>query len=203
MKLITAIAALALLAGSMDVEAQKRGKANNPPGGGKTPGTHPKAPEGPKTGHPHISPVAHLAIGVFGELDPEERNDLAEAAGEGDEEAFEELRAERVEAIEAMLGALEDPESRKMIAIGMLLGGAEGFRYGLTVQKTATAGGRVINQPDDWDSSDMEMDGLLNMVQEQLEELLDNWSQAQLVTNSRGSSSGKQFIDTAVEDALD
>ena len=39
MKLITAIAALALLAGSMDVEAQKRGKANNQPGGGKTPGT--------------------------------------------------------------------------------------------------------------------------------------------------------------------
>ena len=50
MKLITAIAALALLAGSMDVEAQKRGKANNPPGGGKPPGTHQKAPEGAEAG---------------------------------------------------------------------------------------------------------------------------------------------------------
>ena len=121
MKLITAIAALALLAGSMDVEAQKRGKANNPPGGGKTPGTHQKAPEGAETGHPHISPVAHLAIGVFGELDPEERKDLAEAAGEGDEEALEELRAEHVEAIESMIEALEDEDARQMIGLGIML----------------------------------------------------------------------------------
>ena len=93
MKLITAIAALALLAGSMDVEAQKRGKANNPPGGGKKPGAHQKAPEGAETGKPHIAPVARLAIRAFGALDPEERKDLAEAAEEGDEEALEELRA--------------------------------------------------------------------------------------------------------------
>ena len=106
MKLITAIAALALLAGSMDVEAQMRGSAKKPPGGGKTPGTHQKAPEGAETGHPHISPVAHLAVGVFGELDPEERKDLAEAAREGDEEALEELRAEHVEAIRAMIEVL-------------------------------------------------------------------------------------------------
>ena len=162
MKLITAIAALALLAGSMDVEAQKRGKANNPPGGGKTPGTHQKAPEGAETGHPHISPVAHLAIGVFGELDPEERKDLAEAAGEGDEEAFEELRAERVEAIEAMLGALEDPESRKLIEIGMLLGGADGFRYGLTAHVSLH-----------------NLDEKLDMVQEHLEAQLNQFGHLQ------------------------
>ena len=38
MKLITAIAALALVAGSMDVEAQKRGDASKTPGGGKNAG---------------------------------------------------------------------------------------------------------------------------------------------------------------------
>ena len=37
MKLITAIAALALVAGSVDVEAQKRGDASNKPGGAKRP----------------------------------------------------------------------------------------------------------------------------------------------------------------------
>ena len=121
MKLITAIAALALLAGSMDVEAQKRGKANNPPGGGKTPGTHQKAPEGAETGHPHISPVARLAIGVFGELDPEERNDLAEAAEEGDEEALQELSANHLEAIEDMIEALQDEDARQMIGLGIML----------------------------------------------------------------------------------
>ena len=55
-------------------------------------------------------------------LDPEERKDLAEAAEEGDEEALEELRAERVEAIEAMIGAMEDEESRRLIGHGMMLG---------------------------------------------------------------------------------
>ena len=173
MKLITAIAALALLAGSMDVEAEKRRKVKKPPGGGKTPGTHQKAPEGAETGHTHISPVAHLAVGIFGDLDPEERKDLAEAAEEGDEEALEELRAEHVEAIEAMLGALEDPESRKLIEIGMLLGGEEGFRYGLTAQD---AGGIVKTESHDWASSDMEFDGLLDMVQEQLQMQLDSFN---------------------------
>ena len=121
MKLITAIAALALLAGSMDVEAQKRGKADGPPGGGKKPGAHQKAPEGAETGKPHIAPIARLAIGAFGALDPEERKNLAEAAEEGDEEALGELRADRVEAIDAMLGALEDPASRKLVELGMTL----------------------------------------------------------------------------------
>ena len=57
MKLITAIAALALLAGSMDVGAQKRGKV------GKPADSDDDAPQ--------IAPVAHMAIGAFGMLDPE------------------------------------------------------------------------------------------------------------------------------------
>ena len=97
MKLITAIAALALLAGSMDVEAQKRGKVG--------------LPGDSDDDAPQIAPVAHLAIGAFSQLDPEERKDLAEAAEEGDEEALEELRAERVAAIQSMIEALEDEKS--------------------------------------------------------------------------------------------
>ncbi len=34
---------------------------------------------------------------------------------------MEELRADRVEAIEAMIGALEDPASRKLVELGMTL----------------------------------------------------------------------------------
>ncbi len=44
MKLLTAIAALALLAGSMDVEAQKRGKADGPPRGRKEAGGASESP---------------------------------------------------------------------------------------------------------------------------------------------------------------
>ena len=54
-------------------------------------------------------------------MDPEERKDLAEAAEEGDEEAKEELRAEHLDAIEAMIEALDDPESRALIELGMML----------------------------------------------------------------------------------
>ncbi len=107
MKLITAIAALALVAGGMDVEAQKRGKV------GKPGNSDDDAPQ--------IAPVAHLAIGAFSPLDPEERKDLAEAAEEGDEEALEELRAEHLDAIEAMIEALDDPESRALIELGVML----------------------------------------------------------------------------------
>lgn len=183
MKLITAIAALALLAGSMDVEAQKRGKANNPPGGGKTPGTHQKAPERAETGHPHISPVAHLAVGVFGELGPEERNDLTEAAGEGDEEAFEELRAERVEATEAMLGALDDEDARALIKLGMMLGwdlpaGTEPSLADNAPVKINTDGSTGLKFDG---SSTIELEALderLHMVQEHLEELLEQIKEA-------------------------
>ena len=69
MKLITAIAALALVAGSMDVEAQKRGKVG--------------LPGDSDDDAPQIAPVAHMAIGAFGVLDPEERKGLAEAAEGG------------------------------------------------------------------------------------------------------------------------
>ena len=127
MKLITAIAALALLAGSMDVEAQKRGKANNPPGGGKTPGTHQKAPEGAETGHPQFSPAAHIAIRAFSELDKEDVQDLVEAAKEGDADAREELQLDQLGAIETLIDALEDEGERKLIMIGIMLAHAHGM----------------------------------------------------------------------------
>ena len=113
MKLITAIAALALLAGSMDVEAQKRGKVGLP---GDSDDDAPQISPAPQ-----IAPVAHMAIGAFGVLDPEERKGLAEAAEGGDEEALGELRADRVEAIEAMIEALDDEDAREMIKLGMML----------------------------------------------------------------------------------
>ena len=186
MKLITAITALALLAGSMDVEAQKRGSAKNPPGGGKTPGTHQKAPEGAETGHPHISPVAHLAIGVFGALDPEERNDLAEAAGEGDEEALEELRAEHVEAIESMIEALEDEDARALIKLGMMLGFGDWCtlcdREAGDDEKNMDRSIPAPTKPSFMDmGGDMiqgdAADGMLDMVQQQLEAQLESWDE--------------------------
>ena len=174
MRLITAIAALALLAGSMDVEAQKRGKVG--------------LPGDSDDDAPQIAPVAHMAIGAFGVLDPEERKGLAEAAEEGDEEALQELRANHVEAIEAMLGALEDPASRKLIELGMLLGEAKGFfRYGITIADPA---GHTVTR--NWDDDDELEIGLveekLDMVQEQLQMQLDNFI---MTSNAQGLKGSK------------
>ena len=107
MKLITAIAALALVAGSVDVDAQKRGYASKKPGG--------------EEGKPQIAPAARLAIGTFNPLDTEECGDLAEEAKNGDEEALEALIAANVEALEEVLGGLQDEETLKWVQFGMVL----------------------------------------------------------------------------------
>ena len=91
----------------MDVEAQKRGKVD--------------LPGNSDDDAPQIAPGAHLAIGAFSQLDPEERKDLGEAAEEGDEEAKEELCTEGTAAIEAMIEALEDKDARRLIGLGMML----------------------------------------------------------------------------------
>ena len=201
MKFITAIAALALLTGSIDVEAQQRKNLNKKSGRSEKPEAHQIAREVAETGSPHISPVAHLAIGVFGELDPEERNDLAEAAGEGDEEALEELQLDQLAAIETLVDALEDDDMRQLILIGMYLGpiGHDGLVEGGTGLKSAKRGkGSSLQQaggekfvasggnpadgdafadthgaPAQWSESDIEFNRLLDRVQEQLTEELE------------------------------
>ena len=128
-----------------------------------------------------------MAIGAFGVLDPEERKGLAEAAEEGDYEALGELRAERVEAIEAMIEAMEDPESRKLIELGVMLTGLTNgdYRVWLTGDKAEfdnqAAGKELAGQATEERVGDTEwlepfpyMDGLLDNVQELLTEQIEN-----------------------------
>ena len=122
MKLITAIAALALVAGSVDVDAQKRGDAGKKPDGGKKPGAHQMAPEGADEGKPQISPLVHIAGGLFGELYPDERGELIDEAKAGDEEARKALIADDKAALEEVLEGLEDAETLKWIEFGMRIG---------------------------------------------------------------------------------
>ena len=110
MKLITAIAALALVAGSMDVEAQKRGDANKKSGG--------------EEGKPQIGPLVHIAGGFFGELYPDERGDLIDEAKSGDGEAQKALIADDIAGLKEVLEGLEDAETLKWIKFGMLIDAA-------------------------------------------------------------------------------
>ena len=110
-------------------------------------------------------------------MDPEERKDLAEAAGEGDEEALEELRAEHVEAIRAMIEVLDDEDARQMIGLGIMLAqiseigqidfsndkGVKPFE--LEQHSLAEKGNTLAAGPPN-----------LDMVQEQLEAQLQHWS---------------------------
>ena len=178
MKLITAIAALALLAGSMDVEAQKRGKVGKP---GDSDDDAPKIAPAPQ-----IAPVAHMAIGAFGALGPEERKNLAEAAEGGDEEALQELCANHVEAIEAMLGALEDEDARLLIGLGMMLGytytgddrgivGTEDRDITRKIPSKAFRPHRTGLLIGDDDTKHL-VEEKLDMVQEQLKAQFENWN---------------------------
>ena len=170
MKLITAIAALALLAGSMDVEAQKRGEAGNPPGGEKKPGAHQKAPGDAEEGKPQIGPLARFAIGTFNPLGTEECGDLAEEAKNGDEEALEALAAANVEALEEVLGGLQDEETLKWVRFGMSLSAAqqqdhirvEDGQHSASIASTLSDDG-YINQ-------------VVDAAVEQLENQLNLWS---------------------------
>ena len=132
-----------------------------------------------------------MVIGAFGALDPDERKDLPEAAEEGDEQALEELRAERVEAIEAMIGALDDEDARKLIKLGMLLGGirrgsfaeagGDPDRYTPGTRETSSGVQNKIEAQVGKVSEKLEVytenfnfhaETMLDMVQEQLESVL-------------------------------
>ena len=115
MKFITSIAALALLTGSIDVEAQQRKNLNKKSGRSEKPEAHQIAREVVEDGQQKQIPVVHLAIRAFSELDREDVQDLVEAAEEGDREALAELRADRVEAVGAMIETLRDEDARALI----------------------------------------------------------------------------------------
>ena len=115
MKLITAIAALALLTGSIHVEAQQQKNLNKKSGRSEKPEAHQIAREVVEDGQQKQIPVVHLAIRAFSELDREDVQDLVEAAEEGDREALAELRADRVEAVGAMIETLRDEDARALI----------------------------------------------------------------------------------------
>ena len=127
MKFITAIAALALLAGSIDVEAQQRKNLNKKSGRSEKPEAHQIAREVAEDGQRQQIPVAHLAIRAFSELDKEDVQDLVEAAEEGDADAREELQLDQLGAIETLVDALEDEGERKLIMIGIMLAHAHGM----------------------------------------------------------------------------
>ena len=98
MKLIALAAALALVAGSADVKAQKRGK-QNPPGGDKTTAARAKAPEGAEEASKPMH-LARFAIAHFDGLTEEDRGQLAEQARNGDETAGEALEAAAIAGLE-------------------------------------------------------------------------------------------------------
>ena len=120
MKLIVvAAAALALVAGSVDVEAHcgeckldKSGGDKESLGGGRT------ASE--KHGRPlHL---ARLAVAHFDGLTGEDRTRLIEEARNGDETAQEELEAAVTAGLERVSELLDDVKTRRLLKLGITLG---------------------------------------------------------------------------------
>ncbi|MBN60875.1 MAG: hypothetical protein CME20_05905 [Gemmatimonadetes bacterium] len=189
MKFITAIAALALLAGSIDVEAQQRKNLNKKSGRSEKPEAHQIAREVAEDGQQQQIPVAHLAIRAFSELDKEDVQDLVEAAEEGDREALAELRADRVEAVEAMIETLQDEDARALIKLGMMLGVSMWEKP--DKDKPEGGMGGILDHVDMDDTvledltapSLVDLDEKLDMAEEQLEAQLNNFLSNQEVNS--------------------
>ena len=114
--------------------------------------------------------------GLSANWTPKEHKDLAEAAKEGDADALEELKAGRVEAIEAMIEALDDPESRKLIKLGMMLTrltDLSSASVGLGPFPLDPSGGNSLFA--DHDNND-DVNNVLDGLKVQLEQQISRWS---------------------------
>ena len=70
--------------------------------------------------HHHPSPVALLAVAMYGQLG-DQMSELRTKAEGGCQDSKSTLRADTMHSVQSMLKALKDPEMRKMIEMGMML----------------------------------------------------------------------------------
>ena len=125
MKLVVvAAAALALVAGSVDVEAHCGECKLDKSGGDKKPGARAKAPEGAEK-HGRPLHLARLAVAHFDGLTGEDRTQLIEEARNGDETAQEELEAAVTAGLERVRELLADEKTRRAMCMGIGLGYAD------------------------------------------------------------------------------
>ena len=122
MKLVVvAAAALALVAGSVDVEAHCGECKLDKSGGDKKPGARAKAPEGAEK-HGRPLHLARLAVAHFDGLTGEDRTQLIEEARNGDETAQEELEAAVTAGLERVRKLTANEDALRLLKLGITLG---------------------------------------------------------------------------------
>lgn len=70
--------------------------------------------------HHHPGPLMQLAVAMYGQLG-DQLGELRSKAEGGCQDSRGTLRADAVHSVQSMLKALKDPETRKMVEMGMML----------------------------------------------------------------------------------
>lgn len=158
MKLITGIATVALIAASVEVSSAGCGKC----AADLKNADHDHA-ESAKTDHQHADQLTQCAIEMFSELGTGRVSLVAKAAG-GCEKSATKLMEDEIKSVVAMIAALDNKESRRILRLGMILQEWK-FNPEAGVNKGQPAGDEVVGAP----GSDDYFDSALNDIREQLE----------------------------------
>ena len=70
--------------------------------------------------HHHAGPLMQLAVAMYGQLG-DQMSTLRTKAEGGCQDSKSTLRADAMHSVQSMLKALKDPETRKMVEMGMML----------------------------------------------------------------------------------
>lgn len=172
MKLITGIATVVLIAASVKVSSAGCGKC----AADLKEAQHDHA-ESVEADHHHAKQLTQCAIEMFSELGTDRVSLVAKAEG-GCEKSATALMQDEIGSLEAMLAAMDNEESRRILRLGMILQEWKS-NPGPDVRTYQPAADEIVGAP----GSDESFDKALNDIRQQLEAHL-----AQYRVSTAGSS---------------
>ena len=161
MKTITGIAIAALMTASVNVASAGCGQC----AADRNHAQH-DHPESLAADHQHPNRLTQCAIALFSELGTD-RGPLAAKAEGGCETSATALIEDEIKAVEAMLAAMEDQQSRRILRLGMMLQEWTA-NPGADAEPAEPAGAVPATAPDNGDTFDIALDDIREQLEAQL-----------------------------------
>jgi len=159
MKLITGIVTVALIAASVKVSSAGCGQC----AADLKDAPHDHA-ESVEVDHQHADQITQCAIEMFSELGTDRVSLLAKAAG-GCATSATALMQDEIKSLEAMLAAMDNKESRRILRLGMILQEWKSYPTPDNVKTDQTVGDEMVEAH----SSDENFETTLDDIRQQLE----------------------------------
>ena len=161
MKLITGIATVALIAGSVEISNAGCGKCAADPKE-----SHHEHSEAVDANHQHSNQLTECAIEMFSELGTDRVSLIAKANG-GCNKSATALVEDEIKAVTAMIGAMENEESRRILRLGMILQEWKSNPES-TVNGDLLSGKELVDGPGSNESFDRTLNGIKKQLEAQL-----------------------------------